>query len=387
MNFYIVGGLAVILALFLTRRRKLMLAAIPAIKQALLGQPDMIILQRAGEPQWKRAGVVDKLTQELLAEGFCDAGTFSIDRMPGAFVRMMTGPGRDATAAICDHPRIGAWVDITTIYEDGRIVTATTAPKTGMPSPDWSRTLRFPGEPAAKLYSELLASRPKNGIRLISEDEAPREFEKAYFKNTVWIKQRDISLADLGKMADERIKDGDERTPYMTAKRAQKRHDRREKWIAAIGLLAAAIMLTPAYFILALGWQEHCLRARGKAANAAVTELRVRKIRSRREVCEVRYRFQVGNGGPGYTSRDPWRGENSWTRLKRSACDDARKSGTVAVKYDPQDPWTHEVAGTTGISGVTDTPWFFVLGSLPFILAGCFAFVLGFSALMLVLIG
>ncbi|OGS06921.1 MAG: hypothetical protein A2270_00605 [Elusimicrobia bacterium RIFOXYA12_FULL_51_18] len=387
MTFYIVGGLAVILILFLIQRRKLMLTAIQAIKQAFLSQSDMILLQRVGKPQWKRAELVDKLTQELLAEGFSDAGSFAIDRMPGALVRMMTGPGGDATAAVCDHPGIGAWVDITTIYEDGRIVTATSAPKTGLPSPDWSRTLRFPGEPVAKLYSELLVSRPKDGIRPISADEASSEFERAYFKHTVWVKQRDISLADLQKMIDERIKDGSEQTPYMTAKHAQKRHDRRERWIAAIGLAIAAIMLISAYFILALGWQEHCLSTRGKVISAAVTDLRVRKIRSRREVCEVRYKFQVENGEQYYTNRALWRGENPWASLRRSVCDDVRKSGFVAVKYDPKDPWTHELVETSGISGVTDKPWIFVLSSLPFILAGIFAFVLGFSALMLVLIG
>jgi len=247
--------------------------------------------------------------------------------------------------------------------------------------------LRFPGEPVAKLYSELLGDRPKDGIRLISAEEAPHEFEKAYFKDTVWIKQRDISLADLQKMVDERIKDGSEQTPYLTAKRAQKRHDSRERWIAAIGLPIAAVMLASAYFILALGWQGHCLRTRGKVISAAVTELRVRKIRSRRKVCEVRYSFQIENGGPGYTNRDLWRGENAWASLKLSVCDDARRSGVVAVKYDPKDPWTHELVKAPGIDGVTDNPWFFVLSSLPFILVGCFAFALGLSALMLVLIG
>ena len=387
MTFYVLGGVAAILIFFLTQRRKLMITAIPLIKQALLSQPDMIILQKADKPQWKRAGLVDKLTQELLAEGFSDAGSFAIDRMPGAFVRMMTGPGFDATAAVCDHPRIGAWVDITALYEDGRVVTATTVPKTGMPSPGWSRTFRFPGEPVAKLYSELLGRRPKDGIRTVSAEEAPREFEKAYFKSTAWLKQRDISLADLQKMVDERIKDGSEQTPYLTAKRAQKRHDSRERWIAAIGLPIAAVMLTSAYFILTLGWQAHCLRTRGKVISAAVTDIRVRKIRSRREVCEVRYSFQIENGRPGYTNRDLWREENAWASLKRSVCEDVRKSGVVAVKYDPKNPWTHELVETPGIGGVTDSPWFFVLSSLPFIIVGLFVFVLGFSALMLVLIG
>ena len=188
-------------------------------------------------------------------------------------------------------------------------------------------------------------------------------------------------------MVDERIKDGDERTPYLTAKRAQKRHDSRERWIAAIGLPIAAVMLTSAYFLLSLGWQAHCLCARGKVVSAAVTDIRVRQIRSRREVCEVRYRFQTENGGPGYTNRDFRRGENAWAGLKHSVCEETQKSGIVAVKYDPKDPWTHELVEAPGIGGVTDSPWFFVLSSLPFIIVGLFVFALGFSALMLVLIG
>jgi hypothetical protein len=386
MTFYVVGGLAAVLILFITQRRKLMMTAIPLIKQALLGQSDMIILQRAEKPQWKRAEMVDKLTQELLAEGFSDAGAFAIDRMPGAFVRMMTGPGLDATAAVCDHPKIGAWVDISTLYEDGRIVTATTVPKTGMPSPDWSRTLRFPGEPAAKLYSELLGSRSKDGIRLISAEDAPREFEKAYFKDTVWLKQRDISLADLQKMVDERIKDGSDQTPYLTAKRAQKRHDSRERWIAAISLPIATFMLAAAYGCFILARDTRSLKLHGKQINAIADDFRITRHEGSNHY-QVRYHFQADEKGPVYSSRDLFRGANFWASIQSAAFEEVQKTKIVPVVYDTKNPWNNEPAQTVGISGLTDNPWFFVLSSLPFILVGLFVLVLGLSALMLVLIG
>ncbi|MDD5657063.1 MAG: hypothetical protein PHF00_07400 [Elusimicrobia bacterium] len=376
-------------ALLVTQRRKLMTAALPAIKQAILGQPDTIILRRVDDPRWKRPELVAGLTQELLAEGFSDSGVFAVDKMPGVLVRLMTGPGRDATAAVCDHPGIGAWVDIMSIYEDGRTVTATALPESGMPRPDWAKMMRFPQAPAAKLYQELLSGRPKGRIRPISADDAPREFELDYFKQTAWLRRRDVSLCDLQKMVDERIKDGSGKTPYVIAKKAQKRHDRRLRWTAAISLPVAAFMLTAAYFILGLAWDARCLGRRGKVINATVTDTRIRQIRSRHshEAREVRYRFQLDERGPVYTCRDPWRGDDAWASLKFSAYDEAKKTGLAAVKYDPTDPWRHELAEAPGIGGVTDSPWFLVLGSLPFIFVGLLALVLGFSTLMLILIG
>lgn len=386
MTVYVVGGLAAVLILLMTQRRKLMMKAIPLIKQALLGQPDMIILQKTGEPQWKRPELVYKLTQELLAEGFSDAGSFAIDKMPGAFVRMLTGPGLDATAAVCDHPRIGAWLDISTLYEDGRVVTATTVPETGMPRPDWSRTLRFPGAPAAKLYSELLESRPKDGIRLISADAAPREFEGVYFKDTVWMRRRDISLADLQKMVAERIKDGNERTPYLVAKRAQKRHDSRERWIAAISLPIAVFMLAAAYGCLILARDTRSLKLHGKQINAIADDFRITRHEGRNHY-QVRYHFQVDEKGPVYSSRDLFRGPDFWASIQSAAFEEVQKTKIVPLVYDAKNPWNNEPAQTVGISGLTDNPWFFVLSSLPFILLGLLALVLGLSALMLALIG
>jgi hypothetical protein len=358
---------------------------LPAIRHAFLVNPDMIVLARTKDPNWTRRELVEAMTAELLAEGFQDAGVFSVDKMPGVLVRLMIGPEQDATAAIYDHPKVGAWADITSIYDDGQIITATTMPDTGMPRPEWLKFFRFEGASAAQLYQRLLKARPAGQLRMIASDEAPRQFERTYFQHSTWLKQRDLSLDDLQKLVDNRIKDAG-KAPYLTAKKSQKRHERRQKWAAAICLPLAGLLLVAAYFVLTLAWDAYCLQTRGEVINAAATDFQILSPRRHRQYRQVHYSFQLGEGGPLYSRRGPWGANNAWASIKYAAYDEAQKSRLVAVRYDRANPWTNELVEAPGLGAVTRSPWFFVFGALPFILVGLFTLALGFSALMLTLI-
>jgi hypothetical protein len=67
--------------------------------------------------------------------------------------------------------------------------------------------------------------------------------------------------------------------------------------------------------------------------------------------------------------------------VTKDSFDEARASGKVPVVYDGNDPWNNSPVRQPGWKGVTDSPWFFFLGGLPFLAVGAFLLLLGFGLL------
>jgi hypothetical protein len=199
----LIAGLVVIVILLIVVwnwRKKLLEQATPAVRQAVLKQADSITLARTESPQWRQAAAIEGMTNELAGQGFSDAGTFTVDKMPGVLVRILVNPGANVSANLYDHPQGGTWAELVTRYEDGSAATATGLPSKGVPRPDWLKTMRFPGASATQLYRELVQGRPSGAMKPAMAANAAQEFEQGYLSYMVWLKNRDLSSADVLRM-------------------------------------------------------------------------------------------------------------------------------------------------------------------------------------------
>src|SRR5579863_1495466 len=68
---------------------------------ALAKMPEQIQFTRTATPQWKNEAAMQQMATPLVKSGFNDLGTYSIDKMPGAVVRILFQPQTYVSAQIC----------------------------------------------------------------------------------------------------------------------------------------------------------------------------------------------------------------------------------------------------------------------------------------------
>jgi hypothetical protein len=64
---------------------------------------------------------------------------------------------------------------------------------------------------------------------------------------------------------------------------------------------------------------------------------------------EVRYQFRVPGAPQPFHARDAIGGGRVWVPLSQEAARQAARTGTLHVRYLPQDPWTNQAIGRTGM--------------------------------------
>lgn len=365
---------AAAVAVLALRQRELLRSVLPEIQAAFQRQPDRLRLQRVEKPEWKRAQTIEEMTRALAGEGFEDAGTFSVDAMPGVQVRLLAKPEDLMMACVYEHPRVGAWAELVTRYEDGSAATATTLPDMGVPRPPWLKSFRFPDASAAELARRLASERPAGAMKRVSAADAPGEFERGYAEHMAWMKNRSLDLNDVRRMAERRVEEAAEGTPLLTALRARVRRSQRRRWVLPFLLPVSLIAFAMGFGCLVLARDARALRLRGRTTVAAVDATR-RVWVGGDEERQVRYHFQLEPGGPVYSARGLFHEPDAWAGLQFPAFDEAEKTRTVLVVYDPADPWNHGLVKSPGFAGITDSPWFFGLGALPFLAVGLFSLV------------
>ena len=118
---------------------------------------------------------------ELTSAGFLDAGAWDIPDMPKIKLALMVHSGDNLLAAIETAPTIGAQVNLHTLYENGTVTTFTNsrlpAPKTQRPG---LTSIRLPGVSPETLVARARAGRPRDGIRALRPEDAPRIYENLY---------------------------------------------------------------------------------------------------------------------------------------------------------------------------------------------------------------
>jgi len=171
-------------------------------KRALTKLPGFVRLSRVESPAWTNQELVHQQADPLLHCGFQDAGVYSIDRMPGVFLRILCEPQAGVVAYIYDHSRAGSWTEMVTRYNDGSTQSVTTLPPTGMRHPEWFRKIQADkAMPTNRIYERFLAMRQQQGIAPVATADAVSDFEDVYHKLAVWRQETGISPQEVAHVA------------------------------------------------------------------------------------------------------------------------------------------------------------------------------------------
>lgn len=171
-------------------------------KHAMAKVPEQIQLARAASPQWKDESAIQQQTAPLVRAGFNDLGTYSVDKMPGALLRMLFQPQTYVSAQVCEHPKAGGWTEFATRYADGSSDFLTTLPDQGIAPPPFVRTYRAAkGTPTDSLYQQHLQQRKSSGIKPVSANEVIREFEVAYMRYMIWKNNKGLKPEEVAQVA------------------------------------------------------------------------------------------------------------------------------------------------------------------------------------------
>src|SRR5205085_5546330 len=133
---------------------------------------------------WADRAAIESLETPLAALGFTGAGTFGIDEMPEVFVRFLVKEDERIGAAIYEHPKLGAWIDLFSHYENATGITYTTARPTGLDERPGAKTVNAPGTSSEALYRRLLAERPSGALVELTTGNIVQRFEDVYAKST-----------------------------------------------------------------------------------------------------------------------------------------------------------------------------------------------------------
>ncbi|MFY9561566.1 MAG: hypothetical protein WAQ52_15135 [Terriglobales bacterium] len=177
-------------------------------KRAVTKLPEYISLSRVESPAWTNQELVRQQAEPLLRRGFQDAGVYSVDKMPGVYIRMLCQPQAGVAAHIYDHPRSGSWIEMVTRYDDGSTHAVSTLPPTGMKHPEWFRKIQADKTiPANKIYERFLPQRQQHGIKLVATNDVVREFEEVYHRLALWRQETGISAQEVAHVAVKWMKE------------------------------------------------------------------------------------------------------------------------------------------------------------------------------------
>jgi hypothetical protein len=171
---------------------------------ALAKQPDHIHLIRAPGAAWKYPDKIGPLAQPLLDAGFRDAGTHTVDEMPGLVIRLLVEPAAAFLACIYEHPKAGHWVDVAQSYEGGGGHTVTSLPDSGLDQQPGHTTDHMPQASSGALLERARAHAPAGTPAWISTDKASERFEQVYADSIAWRKQRGVSRREVVNVAVKR---------------------------------------------------------------------------------------------------------------------------------------------------------------------------------------
>ena len=210
MELFIKITLAVVVSLLLLKLLKrvlmllflrvLMRTGLAAIgRQAMAEQPDEIHLTPEPDHVWEDGDAVEAIASPLASLGFQEAGVFAIQEMAGVMVRFLIQADQRVIACIYEHPQAGTWFDLVARYQDGRSLTYTTAPPTGLDKQPGSQTVNAPGTSAEELYQRLLRECPAGDREGITAANVVDRFQDAYARETAWRKNKGVSPEEVAR--------------------------------------------------------------------------------------------------------------------------------------------------------------------------------------------
>src|SRR5712692_5130987 len=186
-------ALALLLAVLLLRRiLKLLLTpkdTEAARQENLSKQPDSIRLRRRSF-DWQNQAAVQNLMGPLLARSFLEVGDFSIAEIPQLKVRFLVKPTNSIYACIYERAKVGIWLDLVSRYEDGSIVTFSTAGDPGVEHRPEDTMVYAPLLSADMLYTRMVKERPQGNPVRVDAKSVVTLFQDVYREQTEWRKKK-----------------------------------------------------------------------------------------------------------------------------------------------------------------------------------------------------
>jgi len=161
--------------------------------------PDRVHLSRCAPSVFTYPDPMRDARDGLGAEGFADAGVFSVEELPGTCVRLMAHAKQGFAATIYDQAGAGVWVEVSSRYEDGRRWIHTTLEGRGLESRPGNTLVSLPGSSLAELLARARGDRPTGGLSPVSPRHLVSQWEQDYAD---WIEVRKARIAGE-KQVDE----------------------------------------------------------------------------------------------------------------------------------------------------------------------------------------
>jgi hypothetical protein len=131
--------------------------------------------------------------------GFQSVGTFMARQRPAVKIHGMVDESRSMYGVVYSHGK-QVHADIVTLYPDGRVVTTTSMPLTGLDTPPFHTMHRLPGAAAGELVRDHLAKRP--GISShATEPRFAKDFEATHERLMEWRLLRGVSEEEVRRGA------------------------------------------------------------------------------------------------------------------------------------------------------------------------------------------
>src|SRR3954462_10669876 len=150
-------------------------------RKALAKVPTTAKLIRTENPKWQNRVLIDNQTSPLKFRGFEDVGSYQVASMPGVLLKILFHQTTNVAAHVYEHPKAGSWTEMATRYTDGRSVTISDLPDSGVTAPPWVKTSRVVrGTPTDQMFAQHPTERDKSGIKTLASSDTVREFEEGY---------------------------------------------------------------------------------------------------------------------------------------------------------------------------------------------------------------
>lgn len=169
--------------------------------QAIARLPQEIHLERAAQPAWRDDLKRERVTREIEALGFTDAGVYTVRELPGVNLRLFAHPAEGFLGSLTEHERAGTWVEFWSRYPDGTTHAFSTLKSPGLAPPPTYVCTRMLGATPAALWRRALAERPQAPALPAEVDRAAADFEAAYKASAEWHRNRVVSRREVAKVA------------------------------------------------------------------------------------------------------------------------------------------------------------------------------------------
>ncbi|WDI42272.1 hypothetical protein [Bremerella sp. P1] len=127
----------------------------------------------------------DAITEQFQSLGFTKLEDYVIEEIATP-MRVLLDVDQSTIGVIYCHPVIGVWCDVVRRYQDGTAWTFGSTKYHGMDIPPYATQKFFPDESVEQIVTRFREEAPATDMVMITKEEYPGYFEKAYSREMDW---------------------------------------------------------------------------------------------------------------------------------------------------------------------------------------------------------